>query len=163
MRGLGHRLHELRRLELVNYVRGFPAEDEERLQNLAVPDLSAFSQIKQLQLVCSMDPHTGVPGQPSSSDFLQGLSKLTQLEQLQLEGYSTFTPGMVCCLAQSMPQLQLLEVGLCKHPDLGKEVIREKDVISWEELHPGFGDVQQLCKLVKAKLQVKVGYARQWL
>ena len=70
---------------------------------------------------------------------------------------------MVCCLAQSLPQLQLLEVGLCKHPDLEREDIRGGDVISWEELHPGFRDVQQLCKLVKARLQVKVGYAHQWL
>ena len=70
---------------------------------------------------------------------------------------------MVCCLAQSLPQLQLLEVGLCKHPDLQKEVITGEDAISWEEPHPRFKDVQQLCKLVKAKLQVKVGYARQWL
>ena len=165
MRVLGRGLHQLRRLEVVNYVAAEPQDDEdaEQLPWLAVPDLSAFTEIKQLQLVCLMDPDNNVPEQPSSSDFLQGLSKLTQLEQLQLEGYSTFTPGMVCCLAQSLPQLQLLEVGLCKHPDMGKEVIRDKDVISWEELHPGFEDVQQLCKLVKPKLLVKVGYARQWL
>ena len=165
MRVLGHSLHRLRRLELVNYMAGFPAEaeDDEQLGELAVPDLSAFTQIKQLQLVCLMDPRKDIPKQPSSSDFLQGLSKLTQLEQLQLEGYSTITPAMVPCLAQSLPQLQLLEVGLCKHLELEKEVIRGENVISWEELHPGFKDVQQLCKLVKAKLQVKVGYARQWL
>ena len=165
MRVLGHGLQQLRRLELVNYVAYPPAEAEvdEEAPELAVPDLSAFCQIKQLRLVCLMEPHTAIPEQPSSSDFLQGLSKLTQLEQLQLEGYSTFTPGMVCCLAQSLPQLQLLEVGLCKHPELEKDVITGRDVISWEELHPGFKDVQQLCKLVKAKLQVKVGYARHWL
>ena len=129
-----------------------------------MPDLSAFTQLKQLQLVCLMHPNdSDVPKQPSSSDFLQGLSKLTQLEQLQLEGYSTVTPGMVCFLVERLPQLQLLEVGLCKHPELEQEVMTGRSVISWEELHPGFKDVQQLCKLVKPKLQVKVGYARQWL
>ena len=162
MRVLGHGVQQLRRLELVNYVAAEP-EDDEQLPGLAVPDLSAFIQIKQLQLVCLMDPENPVPDEPSSSDFLQSLSKLTQLEQLQLEGYSTFTPAMVCCLAQSLPQLQLLEVGLCKHPELEKELIAGKNAISWEELHPGFKEVQQLCKLVKAKLQVKVGCALQWL
>ena len=162
MRVLGHGLHRLQRLELVNYVTA-SAEEAEDHERLPVSDLSAFTQIKQLQLICLMDPGKHVPKQPSSSDFLQGLSKLTQLEQLQLEGYSTVTPAMVPCLAQSLPQLQLLEVGLCKHPELEKQVITGEDVVSWEELHPGFRDVQQLCKIVKAKLQVKVGYARQWL
>ena len=160
MRVLAHSLHRLQRLELVNFAT--LGGDGQR-PKLAVPDLSQFTQIKQLQLFCLMAPHKDIPEQPSSSDFLQGLSKLTQLEQLQLEGYSTVTPGMVSILAQSLPQLQLLEVGLCKHPELEKELVTGKDVVSWEELHPGFKDVQQLCKLVKAKLQVKVGYACQWL
>ena len=167
MRVLAHSLHRLRRLELVNYANDLPEEaegvDDEQLQELAMPDLSAFTQIKQLQLVALMDPDSGIPGQPSCTEFLQGLSKLTQLEQLQLEGYSTVTPAMVSFLVQILPQLQLLEVGLCKHPELEEEMVRGKDAISWEELHPGFKDVQQLCKLVKAKLQVMVGYACQWL
>ena len=160
MRVLAHSLHRLRRLELVNFAA---LGENEQQPKLAVPDLSEFTQLKQLQLFCLMAPNRGIPEQPSSSEFLQGLSKLTQLEQLQVEGYSTVTATMVCCLAQSLPQLQLLEVGLCKHPDLEKEVTTGEDVVSWEELHPGFKDVQQLCKLVKGKLQVKVGYAHQWL
>ena len=91
MRVLANSLHRLRRLELVNYVpeEAEQVEEGEQLQKLAMPDLSAFTQIKQLQLVALMDFDSGgIPGQPSCTEFLQGLSKLTQLEQLQLEGYS---------------------------------------------------------------------------
>ena len=127
-----------------------------------MPDLSAFTQIKQLQLVYLMDTLQQLPEQPSSTDFLQGLSKLTQLEQLQLEGYSTVTPVIVSFLVERLPQLQLLEVGLCKHPELLKAAgAGDRAEVRWEVSHPGFVEVQHVCAVVQPKLQVKVGYARQ--
>ena len=150
------------RLELIN-----PTSDlllNGRPGPLAVPELSAFTQIKQLQLVCLMDPSKQLPEQPSISVFLRGLTKLAQLEQLQLEGYSTVISVMVCALV-TLPQLQLLELGLCKHPELLTAAgfgDRAKGT-TWEMLHPGFVEVQQLCSIIRPKLQFKVGYARQWL
>ena len=160
---LGKSLPHLHRLELIN-----PTSEsllDRAPVGLAVPELSAFTQIKQLQLVCLVDPSEQLPEQPSSNDFLQGLSKLTQLEQLQLEGYSTVTPVMVSFLvAQSLPQLQLLEVGLCKHPELLTAAgVGNRAEVGWEMLHPGFVEVQWLCSSLRPKLQVKVGYAHQWL
>ena len=168
MEVLGRRVPALHRLELINYTSEellpIDLEPQRDLQPLLMPNLSALTQIKQLQLVCELDPGKDVPEQPSSSEFLQGLSKLTQLEQLQLEGYSTVTPVMVSILAQSLPQLQLLEMGLCKHPELVRAAAVEDGAeVSWEMLHSGFVEVQRLCSIVRPKLQVKVGYARQWL
>jgi len=155
-------LPHLHRLELIN------ATSESLLDRkpvaLVMPDLSAFTQIRQLQLVCLVEPSEQLPEQPSSTDFLQGLSKLTQLEQLQLEGYSTVTPVLVSFLVERLPQLQLLEVGLCKHPELVRAAgVGDGAVVTWEMLHPGFVEVQRLCSIVRPELQVKVGYAHQWL
>ena len=159
---LGTSLPQLHRLELINPTLE-SSLDRER-DALAMPELSAFTQIKQLQLVCLMEPSEHLPEQSRSTDFLQGLSKLTQLEQLQLEGYSTITPAVVCCLAQSLPQLQLLEVGLCKHDELLTAAgVGGRAEVRWEVLHPGFVEVQDVCSIVRPKLQVKVGYGRQWL
>ena len=143
---VGKSLPKLQRLELVNVTREQPAEGARQRQPLVMPNLSAFTQIKQLQLVCEMHPEEDVPEQPSSSDFLQGLSKLTQLEQLQLEGYSTLTPAVVCILVERLPQLQLLEVGLCKHPELVEAAdVKDDAAVDWAVLHPGFVEVQELC------------------
>ena len=86
---LGRGLPGLQRLEVVNYAVAPQGGDVLGGQPLAMPDLSAFTQMKQLQLVCVLNPEDGMPVQPSSKDFLGGLSVLTQLEQLQLEGYSS--------------------------------------------------------------------------
>ena len=161
---VGRSLPVLQRLELVNVNEEQPAEEPWVVPPLAMPDLSTFTQIKQLQLVCEMHPEKDVPEQPSSSDFLQGLSKLTQLEQLQLEGYSTVTPAVVCCLGERLPQLQLLEVGLCQHPELLKAAnVEDEADVSWPVVHPGFVEVQELCRIMRPSLQLKMGYARQWL
>ena len=158
---LGRSLPNLVRLELVSW--GGESEDEGAV--LVVPDVSSFTQIKQLQLMCVMDPDRPQPGQPSSTELLQGLSKLTQLEQLQLEGYSTVTPGLVGCLIGALPQLQLLEVGLCKHPELLEELLSNGwtvRAVPWSEVHPGFADLVQLYMFCKPGLKLNVGFAQQW-
>ena len=77
---------------------------------------------------------------------------------------------MVCCLTQSLPQLQLLEVGLCKHPELVRAAVvgggadqGSGSEGSWAVVHPGFVEVPGLCSIINSKLQVKLGYAHQWL
>ena len=135
---------------------------------LPLPDISRFDQIKQLQLVRVMDPGFIVPAQPSSVQLLQGLSKLTQLEELQLEGYSTISPALVSGLTGVLPQLRLLQIGLCKHPEIVGSQLGEGaaeqvgDDGDWVIVHPGFSDLQALYGHLRPQLKVKVGYARQW-
>jgi hypothetical protein len=158
---LGRSLPNLVRLELVSW--GGSAEDEGAV--LVVPDVSSFTQIKQLQLMCVMDPGKPLPSQPSSTQLLQGLSRLTGLEELQLEGYSTVTPGLVGCLIGALPQLQLLEVGLCKHADLLEEFLSNgwtMRAISWKVSHQGFADMQALYGCCKPRLKLDIRYAQQW-
>jgi hypothetical protein len=88
-------LSKLARLELVMW--GVQQRDPAVV--LGVPDISSFKQIKQLQLLRVMDPERCIPQQPSSAELLRHLSKVTQLEELQLEGYSTISPALVLGLA----------------------------------------------------------------
>jgi hypothetical protein len=160
---LARSLSKLVRLEIVTW--GL----ETSLQvTLGLPDLAAFSRIRELQVIRVMDPSSGpLPAQPSSSELLQGLSKLTQLEQLQLEGYSTLSPGLVLGLVAALPALSCFQIGLCKHPQLLAKEYNEREGDQqeddrWGEVHPGFSDVAVLCRQLRPKLQVEVGFARQW-
>ena len=67
-------------------------------------------------------------------------------------------------LVERLPQLQVLEVGLCKHSDLLTAAgVGDRAEVTWEMLHPGFVDMQPLCSIARPMLQVNLGYARQWL
>ena len=169
---LGSNLCNLVRLELVGCHR--------KGQRLIVPELASFTQIKQLQLQCFLNPAEKLPVQPSASDFYEQLSPLTQLEQLQLLGYSTVTPALCHDLVDALPQLQLLEVGLCKHPELMKALQQAQEqkkqlqqgvgcgagVLGedgWRQLHVGFAGMEGAWQLQRPHLKVKVGLAQQWL
>ena len=71
---------------------------------------------------------------------------------------------MVCFLVERLHHLRLLQVGLCKHHELVSEANLEDEAdVSWAVLHPGFVEVQELCRMMRPTLQLKVGFARQWL
>ena len=129
------------------------------------PGLSSFTQIRQLHLFCIMDPDKPMPKQPSSVELLQGLSKLPQLEQLQLEGYSTVTLGCLVGLAGALLQLQLLKVGLCKHSDMLREAENagagaRRGLMggAWDEVSPMVDEAEELCKAVNPHLRVEIDY-----
>ena len=166
---LAHSLSSLVRLEIVTW-----GLEESRWVTLGLPGLGAFTQIKQLQVVRVMDDdhNVGPPSEPSSAELLQGLSQLTQLEVLELEGYSTITPGLVLGLAAALLKVRRLQIGLCKHPRLWWEKYRVSDLEDpqlgvgdgeWDVVHPGFSDVGALCSQLRTELQVEIGFARQWL
>jgi hypothetical protein len=73
-------------------------------------------------------------------------------------------------LAGVLPQLLLLQIGLCKHA----EVVAERLIAApgeagqaandgdWVKLYPGFADVKEVCEEIRPQLKVRVGYAQQW-
>ena len=109
---LGDSLPQLQRLELGSY----HSNAFDTSYRLAMPDLSAFMQIKQLQLLgCIEDPTKPLPQQPIGDDVLRCLSKLTQLEQLEVIGlFEAVTPKVLSVLVEGMPSLRVVEVGVCK-------------------------------------------------
>ena len=179
---LGSSLTKLVCLELVNctaeaaadFIAGGAAAAAAAHPLALPPGLSSFTQIRQLHLFCVMGPGKPMPKQPSSVELLQGLSKLTQLEELQLKGYSTVTPGCLVGLVGALLQLQLLKVGLCKHPNLlpeaeeaaGAEARGAKGGLmggAWDNVSPMVDEAVELCKAVNPQLRVEIGYALQWL
>jgi hypothetical protein len=148
---IGRALPKLQRLELANPYEMTASAPYFRV---VMPELSAFTQIKQLQLVVGMDAKQPCPEQPSTLELLQGLSQLTQLEHLELLGYSTLTPALVGMLVAQLPKLRVLEVGRCKHPQL---------VIEGEAAEGAgeFAEVLKMCQCVKPQL-LTVNFAQQW-
>jgi hypothetical protein len=148
---IGRALPKLQRLELANPYEMTASAPYFRV---VMPELSAFTQIKQLQLVVGMNAEQPCPEQPSSLELLQGLSQLTQLEHLELLGYSTLTPALVSMLVAHLPKLKVLEVGRCKHPQLAIEGEAAKGAGEFE-------DVLKMCQCVKPQL-LTVNFAQQW-
>jgi hypothetical protein len=108
---LGAALPKLQRLELVNcysYADGKGAV-------LVVPGLSCLRQVRELQLVCAMDPSRPPLQQPSGEELLHRLSELTQLTQLELLGFSAVTSGVVRLLVEGLPRVGEVRVGGCRH------------------------------------------------
>jgi hypothetical protein len=183
LEALGRSLLLLQRLELI----GCFGQNESRPNEyfpLLMPNLSAFTQLKQLQLACALNPHKPLPTQPSPAEFLAGLSVLTQLEQLEVLGYSSVTPELMTDLVTCLPGLRVLEVGLCRHPSLvkkqqargaGELVEGEEDWEAWVgfsglsydgellPVHQGFDQASEKCQGLKPGLRVQVGYTPQWL
>jgi hypothetical protein len=114
-----------------------------------------------------------IPPQPSPADFLGGLSGLTQLEQVELLGYSSVTPGLMTDLVTRLPGLRALEVGLCRHPKLvqanGQQARGARDGAGsfcgdpgeLLPVHQGFAQASRACKRLRPGLKVKVGYTPQ--
>jgi hypothetical protein len=169
---LGRSLLMLRRLELVSC---YGDKQRDWLAPLVMPNLSTFTQLKQLQLACGLNPKWRIPPQPSPADFLGGLSGLTQLEQVELLGYSSVTPGLMTDLVTRLPGLRALEVGLCRHPKLvqakGQQARRARDGAGsfcgdpgeLLPVHQGFAQASRACERLRPGLKVKVGYTPQWI
>jgi hypothetical protein len=194
LEALSHSLHLLRRLELVNCFgfeqRGADSQGRDTFWfPLSIPNLSTFTQLKQLQLACSLvpeDPYSTFfrlfqpkqldprPPRPSPAEFIAGLSKLTQLEQLEVLGYSSVTPGLLTDLVSCLPGLRALEVGLCRHPSLIH--VEEQQAVGTMEgatgsgiygdcestpVDQGFAQASRACEGLRPGLRVQVGYAPQ--
>jgi hypothetical protein len=165
---LGHSLLQLHRLELVSC---FGSTGRMVDQNpLVMPNLSTFTQLKQLQLACALNPRKALPAQPSPADFLASLSGLTQLEQLEVLGYSSVTSGLLTDLVTCLPELRALEVGLCRHTSLvHARVAREAASgvsgggVELLPVHQGFAQASRACERLRPGLRVQVGYTPQWL
>ena len=108
--GLGRALTRLQRLELGNHHGQSTSEDEGLPPRLTLPDMSAFTQIKQLRLTCALNLTRPMPRHPSAEDFLSCLLPLTQMEQLQVSGYSAVDSGMLGGLLGALPRLTEVEV-----------------------------------------------------
>ena len=113
---VGRALVKLHRLELVNCCK--PLEEQGGAALIVPEGLSSFSQVKELQLICAVPPTKPLPQQPSQQQLLQGISALTQLQQLEVSGYSTVTPMLVMGLPGCLPHLRGLKVGLCNHSEV---------------------------------------------
>jgi hypothetical protein len=167
LEALGHSLPLLRRLELISC---FGSKDDATMDSqkpLVMPNLYTFSQLKQLQLACALNLSNPLPTQPSSpADFLAGLSVLTQLEQLEVLGYSSVTPGMLTDLVTCLPGLRALEVGLSRHPSLVQaEGTREGassglygDGRELLPVHQMFAQAPRACEVLRPGVRVHVGY-----
>jgi hypothetical protein len=172
---LGHSLLLLQRLELVSY---FGSKDyvsdigiAANYKELVVPNLSAFTQLKQLQLACALVKHPAF--QPNSAAFLARLSQLTQLEQVEVIGYNSITPELLTGLVSCLPRLRALMVGLCRHPDVmggkgqqagglgeGAGGLNGEDELL--PVHQGFAQASKACEGLRPGLRVQVGYNLQW-
>ena len=120
-----------------------------------MPGLSAFTQLKQLQLACAVHHDHPLPEQLTAADLLQGSSGLTQLEQLELIGYVAVTPAVVCALIERLLKLLVLEVRRCDHPEV--QVAPAGD--GAQGLRAGLSDykeVQELYSHLRAKLRFEV-------
>ena len=110
LEALGRGLTRLQRLELGNH-HGQCIEDDDGLPlPLTLPDLSAFTQIKQLRLTCAVNLTKPMPRHPSAMDFLSCLLPLTRLEQLQVSGYSAVNTGLLRGLLGALPRLTEVQV-----------------------------------------------------
>jgi hypothetical protein len=109
---LGKGLTGLQRLEIGNHHGKVGGGDMERSLPalLTLPNLSAFTQIKQLRLMCVVNPRMPMPQHPSTGDLLSCLSSLTQLEQLQVSGYSAVDLGLIGALVKDLPMLLDVDV-----------------------------------------------------
>jgi hypothetical protein len=91
---------------------------------------------------------------------------LTQLEQVEVLGYSSVTPGLLMDLVSCLPKLRALEVGLCRHPDLVQVGVAREGVadglygggIELLQVHQGFAQALRACEGSTSGLRVVVGY-----
>ena len=148
-------LSNLQRLELVNHFSE-PSTPQQRFPPLNMPQLSAFPQLQQLRLACAVNHDHPLPEQLTAADLLQGLSGLTQIEQLELIGYVAVTPAVVCALIERLPKLLVLEVRSCDHPGVqvapagdGAEGLGAAGLSSYKE-------VQELYNQLRPKLRLEV-------
>ena len=149
-------LLNLQRLELVNHFAEQPTH-QRRFPPLTMPQLSAFTQLQQLRLACAVNHEDPLPEQLTAADLLQGLSGLTQLEQLELIGYVAVTPAVVCALIERLPKLLVLEVRRCDHPEV--QVAPAGDGAQGlvaAGLLCGYKEVQELYSQLRPKLRLEV-------
>ena len=154
-------LCNLQRLELVNHFAE-PATPQCRFPRLSMPRLSGFTQLKQLRLACAVKPDHPLPEQLTAADLFRGLSRLTQLEQLELIGYVAVNPAVVSALIGQLPKLLVLMVRRCEHPELLAAGMVQKGLrTSFRKsgLLQGFGgyeEVQELYSQLRPNLRVEV-------
>jgi hypothetical protein len=174
---LGDSLLLLRRLELVSCFGSKDVTADIHLPLLVMPILSTFTQLKQLQLACTPHPRKILPDQPSPADFLAGLSELTQLEQLEVLGYSSVNPGLLTDLVTCLPGLRALEVGLSRHSSLMQAEGQQAggtqkpgassgfygDGCELLPVHQGFAQASKACEGLRPGLRVQLGYTPKWL
>ena len=145
-RGLSH----LQRFELINF-HVEPICPENPFPPLSMPRLSAFTQLKQLWLACFLGPENPLIEQLTGVDLLRGLSCLTQLEQLELEGYVAVSPAVVCGLIERLPSL----LGRCSHPQV--QVVHGREEA--QALAVGvsdFREVQEMYSQMRPRLSIRV-------
>ena len=142
---LGPALPQLQRLELVNYCQR--GGDREKNLPLACPDLSMFTQVKQLKLLAGTR-FEEVVEEPRLQEWGQGLSKLPQLEDLELTGYHSVCPKMVVGLVKGVTAtLTRLAVGV----PVKRGVLRQ----GWEvgEVPVGYGGLEQQLQSIRPGLK----------
>ena len=144
-------LCNLQRLELVNHFAE-PATPQCRFPRLSMPGLSAFTQLKQLRLACAVKPDHPLPEQLTAADLVRGLSRLTQLEQLELIGYVAVTPTVVNTLIERLHKLLVLEVRRCEHPEVQVAVMMQESLhksLRASGLLQGFGGYDEVQELYR--------------
>ena len=107
---LAERLPKLQRLELVNYHSGFALQG---LPALGMPVLSAFTQLKQLRLICAADPYFPLtqPMPTTFQAFYDALAPLrASLQQVEVAGYKELTAADL--QRRGFPGQQCLEIDL---------------------------------------------------
>ena len=160
---LGHSLPGLQRLEVVCHHLE-PLDPEHGRWRLSVPDLSAFSQLRQLQLTSlpgevlghgvamSLPGEVMGPGlvyqQLTAAELVRMLSHLTQIQQLELIGYVVVTPAVVSILLERMPALRVLKVGIPKSQLASSQ--------SAAEYVDTFRQVQEVYGQLRPSLQLEV-------
>ena len=226
---LAQSLQQLRRLELSNCHRSAVVGGREeggggehgdspnqQWPQLFIPDLSNFTQIKELQLQwtlpdllkqqqqqeddeqeqpqqqghrsssgasstsSSSSGHQLGQGQPDAEQeqqqqllprpalLLRGLSRVQQLEQMELVGYGLMTPVVLAKLVERLPELKVLKVRQSHHQQQEQQQRELRNAGAYDQASRGPGvsrvalgayqEVVELCAELRPRLELLVAY-----